>query len=355
MSSVDVRNIRKSYGPAIAVNDVEFFVGEGEFVSLLGPSGCGKTTTLRMIAGLVQPDQGSIILDGRDVVRLPPYKRNLGMVFQSYALFPHMTVAENIAFGLKMKGASPGDTQIKVREALDKVRLPHVADRYPRQLSGGQQQRIALARAIAFGPAVLLLDEPLSNLDLKLRMEMRVELKQLQRDLGITTVFVTHDQGEGLTMSDKVVVMNAGVIAQAGSPREIYEAPASRFVAEFIGEASLLDGEVTAKQGRDVVVKTKGGASISALSDADLRPGQRVTISVRPETVRIGSPNDAREGDNVIQGRLEHTAYGGAASRCIVRINGSEVISADVPEAAQTLGETVAVFWPRKTTNLLAV
>jgi putative spermidine/putrescine transport system ATP-binding protein len=235
--------IEKRYGATVAVAGLELEVHEGEFVTLLGPSGCGKTTTLGLIAGFFAPTRGEIYLKGRPVAELPPFRRDIGVVFQDYALFPHMTAGENVAFGLKMRNLSKAETEARVREALDLVQLAGFAERRPLQLSGGQRQRVALARALVIRPTVLLLDEPLSNLDLKLREEMRVEIAALQRRLGITTVFVTHDQGEALVMSDRIAVMNAGRIEQVGRPAEIYERPATRFVAEFIGRMNFFTRE----------------------------------------------------------------------------------------------------------------
>jgi putative spermidine/putrescine transport system ATP-binding protein len=233
--------LSKRFGTMTAVDAIDLTVAQGEFVTLLGPSGCGKTTTLNMIAGFIPPDAGSIRLRGKAVEALPPFRRDLGLVFQDYALFPHMTVAENVAFGLRMRHVPRPEIAQRVSEALDLVQLGHLGDRRPLQLSGGQRQRVALARALVIRPAMLLLDEPLSNLDLKLREEMRVEISALQRRLGIATVFVTHDQGEALTMSDRIAVMRHGRIEQVGAPDDIYERPATRFVAGFIGTANLID------------------------------------------------------------------------------------------------------------------
>jgi len=231
--------LEKHYGATTAVAGIDLTVGHGEFVTLLGPSGCGKTTTLALIAGFVPPSAGEIYLKGRSVADLPAFRRDIGVVFQDYALFPHMTAGQNVAFGLKMRKTAPNEIGQRVKEALDLVQLRGLAERRPLELSGGQRQRVALARALVIRPAVLLLDEPLSNLDLKLREEMRVEIAGIQRRLGITTVFVTHDQGEALVMSDRIAVMNAGRIEQIGRPAEIYEKPASRFVAEFIGRMNF--------------------------------------------------------------------------------------------------------------------
>jgi ABC-type Fe3+/spermidine/putrescine transport system ATPase subunit len=247
-AALRLAGIAKRYGPVAAVDGVDLEVREGEFLTLLGPSGCGKTTTLGLIAGFFPPSAGEIYLKGKPVAGLPPFKRDIGVVFQDYALFPHMTAGDNVAFGLRMRRVEKSQVQKQVHEALDLVQLRGLADRRPLELSGGQRQRVALARALVIRPAVLLLDEPLSNLDLKLREEMRVEIAGLQRRLGITTVFVTHDQGEALVMSDRIAVMNAGRIEQLGRPAEIYERPATRFVAEFIGRMNFFarDGQVVA-------------------------------------------------------------------------------------------------------------
>jgi len=239
VSELRLAGLEKRYGATVAVAGIDLEVREGEFMTLLGPSGCGKTTTLGLIAGFFPPSAGEIYLKGQPVASLPPFKRDIGVVFQDYALFPHMTAGENVGFGLRMRNVEPGEIGKRVREALDLVQLGGLAERRPLELSGGQRQRVALARALVIRPAVLLLDEPLSNLDLKLREEMRVEIAGLQRRLGITTVFVTHDQGEALVMSDRIAVMNAGRIEQVGAPAEIYERPATRFVAEFIGRMNF--------------------------------------------------------------------------------------------------------------------
>ena len=241
MSELRLAGLEKCYGATVAVAGIDLEVREGEFMTLLGPSGCGKTTTLGLIAGFFPPSAGEIYLKGQPVAGLPPFKRDIGVVFQDYALFPHMSAGENVAFGLRMRNIQTGEIGQRVREALDLVQLSGLAERRPLELSGGQRQRVALARALVIRPAVLLLDEPLSNLDLKLREEMRVEIAGLQRRLGITTVFVTHDQGEALVMSDRIAVMNAGRIEQVGSPSEIYERPATRFVAEFIGRMNFFN------------------------------------------------------------------------------------------------------------------
>ena len=242
MADLSLNGLSKHYGDFYAVREVSLTIADGEFLVLLGPSGCGKTTTLRMVAGFIEPSAGHVRLAGQDVTLLPPWKRNAGMVFQSYALFPHMTVAQNVAFGLEMRKLPRADIERRVEEALALVRLGGYGGRLPRQLSGGQQQRVALARALAIRPDVLLLDEPLCNLDAKLRQEVRVEIRELQRQLGLTTVMVTHDQEEALTMADRLVVMNEGSVRQVGSQRDLYERPADRFVAGFVGRSTFLAG-----------------------------------------------------------------------------------------------------------------
>src|SRR5215813_7776791 len=244
MARLEIDRVSKHYGDVIAVRDLTLDVADGEFVVLLGPSGCGKTTTLRVVAGFAEPSAGSVVLGERDITRLPPWKRNAGLVFQNYALFPHLTVAQNVAFGLEMRKVAPAESASRIGDVLRLVRLEHLAGRLPRQLSGGQQQRVALARALVFRPDVLLLDEPLSNLDAKLRQDVRVEIRELQRKLGLTTVMVTHDQEEALTMADRLVVMNEGRIRQVGSQQDLYERPAEKFVADFVGRSTFIDGRM---------------------------------------------------------------------------------------------------------------
>jgi spermidine/putrescine ABC transporter ATP-binding subunit len=287
---IEIRGVSKRYSDSLAVDDVSIDIRRGEFLTLLGPSGCGKTTTLNMIAGFVTPTMGSIAIRGTPVTDLPPFERDTSMVFQSYALFPHMTVFDNVAFGLRMRRTAAAEVRRRVAEALEKVHLHDLDKRYPRQLSGGQQQRVALARAIVTRPAVLLLDEPLSNLDLKLREAMRIELKILQRDLGITSVYVTHDQGEALAMSDRIAVMNRGRVEQVGTPDDVYESPASLFAASFVGATNLLEGRVVDVDRTGPVVELVGGGSVRARPNPDLARGDLVTISVRPEkaSMRMG-------------------------------------------------------------------
>src|SRR6187401_833649 len=296
MARLQLSGITKRYGDFKAADDVSLDIADGEFLVLLGPSGCGKTTTLRIIAGFIEPTSGTVRLGDRDITTLPPWKRNTGLVFQSYALFPHMSVAENIAFGLEMRSMPKAQMAPRIAEALRLVRLDHLGDRLPRQLSGGQQQRVALARALVFRPDVLLLDEPLSNLDAKLRQDVRVEIRELQRKLGLTTVMVTHDQEEALTMADRLVVMNEGSVCQVGSQRDLYERPATRFVAGFVGRSTFLAGTVEAP-GR---FRTDGGFTLACAGGS---PG-RAVLSLRPERIEIGL--QPRSGlDNSLSGTVE--------------------------------------------------
>ncbi|CAJ1004193.1 Spermidine/putrescine import ATP-binding protein PotA [Brevibacillus aydinogluensis] len=281
---VELRNIMKKFQNNVVVRDFNLQVEQGEFVSFLGPSGCGKTTTLNMIAGFLDPDEGELLIKGRRMNGVPPYKRELGMVFQTYSLFPHMTVAENVAYGLKLRKVGKAEMQERVKRVLELVKLPHVAERYPKQLSGGQRQRIAIARALVIEPSLLLLDEPLSNLDAKLREELRDELKRLHQEIGVTTIFVTHDQEEALSLSDRIVVLNHGRVEQIGTPEEIYNRPASEFDHTFIGKTNRLEGVVLAQDGESLTVKTMGGLIVRAARQQRVFvPGERVAVFVRPE------------------------------------------------------------------------
>jgi putative spermidine/putrescine transport system ATP-binding protein len=310
--------IAKHYGATAAVAGIELTVSEGELVTLLGPSGCGKTTTLGLIAGFFPPTAGEIYLKGKPVSELPSFRRDIGVVFQDYALFPHMTAAENVAFGLKMRKVASSEIARRVKDALDLVKLDGLGERRPLAMSGGQRQRVALARALVVNPAVLLLDEPLSNLDLKLREEMRVEIVAIQRRLGITTIFVTHDQGEALVMSDRIAVMNAGRIEQVGDPAAIYEAPATRFVAEFIGRMNLFAGEVTA--GR--AVRLRAGPVVAIDVPADVAEGAAVHVAVRPERARLLRTQPAE--DLALAGTVRQVLYLGASREVRLDLAGGE-------------------------------
>ena len=315
-AAVELGQVVKRYGSFTAVERMDLKVPEGSFVTFLGPSGCGKTTTLRMIAGLESVTEGEIQIKSRRVNELPIYKRNLGLVFQNYALFPHKTIFDNVAFGLKYRKVSKSETAQRVREALALVELPQMEDRYPGQLSGGQQQRIALARAIVIRPDVLLLDEPLSALDANLRENMRVELKRIQHKLGVTTIFVTHDQSEALAMSDQVIVMSQGRVEQVGSPEEVYGRPATEFVADFLGNSNRFDGEVVARNGDRLRVRLRDGAEFLAETDAGEAPGAAVKLVIRAEKVQVREPGaEAADDETVLEGRVDAVDYQGVAAR----------------------------------------
>lgn len=306
-----------------AVNHVTLQIKDGEFFSLLGPSGCGKTTSLRMIAGFELPTVGEVFLHGKPMGRIPPFQRAVNTVFQNYALFPHMTIGENVAFGLQMKGVPKADIGPRVKEALDMVRLPGYENRKPKQMSGGQQQRVALARALVNRPEVLLLDEPLGALDLKLRKEMQLELKTLQREVGITFIYVTHDQEEALTMSDRIAVMNKGVALQVGNSADIYERPNSRFVADFIGETSFMRGTIQSQQARAITVMLDGGLTVSAMSDSTFSNGLAVSVAVRPEKMHLNSKLTL---DNQLPGHVVSVVYIGTDTHYAVNLTNGQSI-----------------------------
>ena len=321
--AIELRGIVKRYGAVTALGGATLSIRDNEFFTLLGPSGCGKTTLLRVIAGFEEVTAGEIRLYGEDIGNLPPHRRPINTVFQHYALFPHMTVAENVAFGMQMLGVPAGEIEAQTLAMLDLVKLGPFASRRPAQLSGGQQQRVALARAMAPRPKVLLLDEPLSALDLKLRQSMRMELKQLQQETGITFVFVTHDQEEALTMSDRIAVMSAGRIQQVGAAREIYEEPRNRFVADFIGETNLLDVTVAAISDGIADCALAGGQRVPAEPTGPAAPGDKGSISIRPEHLRLTT---AERGGG-IAGVVERLIYLGTDTQHLVRIeDGSEVL-----------------------------
>jgi putative spermidine/putrescine transport system ATP-binding protein len=339
---LEVRNLAKRFTPQSVVGPLTFSVAAGEFVSLLGPSGCGKTTTLRCIAGFETPSEGSILLDGRSIEAQPPNRRNIGLVFQNYALFPHLTIFENIAFGLRLRRVGDAELQRRVRNALELVGLPDLARRYPRQLSGGQQQRIAIARSVVLEPRILLFDEPLSNLDLKLRVSMRKELRELQRRLGKSTVYVTHDQGEALALSDRIVVMSNGRIEQIGTPREIYERPANAFVADFIGSSNLFDAVVERTERNATIIRTDRGVTLRAAS-VTYAAGDRVVAMVRPERIRFADA-DEPEGDNRLTVHLkEATFLGQDLQLSLGSDNGQELIAVTQGSAAVRVPATGGV------------
>ncbi|BBK29581.1 putative spermidine/putrescine transport system ATP-binding protein [Stella humosa] len=358
MSQVTLRHLAKRFGSVAAVDDVDLEVREGELVALLGPSGCGKTTTLRMIAGFIAASSGQILIGDKDVTHLPPYRRNTGMVFQGYALFPHMTVFQNVAFGLEMRRVSKADIAPRVAEALRLVQLGHLGDRLPRQLSGGQQQRVALARALVIRPEVFLLDEPLSNLDAKLRLSVRIEIRQLQQSLGLTTVFVTHDQEEALTLADRLVVMSQGRVQQIGSPTELYERPANHFVADFIGRSNFLEGTVTAPGH----FRTKGGLDV-AFADTGAGPRGAGVLAIRPEKASLQAGDAA--GPNAFAAQVSFVTYLGSATEVRARLASGEEVTVTQPNAtpvddprrataALAVGTPVTVSWPPAAALLLA-
>ncbi len=343
MPQLRLEGVTKRFGSVVAVDDVNLGIEHGEVMSILGPSGCGKTTTLRLIAGFLKPDKGRILMGGSDVTDLPPEKRNVGMVFQNYALWPHMTVYDNIAFGLKIRKMPKEEIRRKVREVLELVRLEGFESRYPPQLSGGQQQRVALARALALEPQVLLMDEPLSNLDAKLREEMRFEVRELQKKLSITTVYVTHDQAEALAISDRIAIMNKGKIVQVGSPSEIYDNPANQFVASFIGISNFIEGELEAVEGGYGVVRLESGSRVTCRLSSRLleegKPSGRVLIVVRPENIELAG----RDSENVLEVRVTRKIYLGNVVDYRVDLDGAELRLLLPPEKSLGLGERVRI------------
>jgi len=324
MAYLELINISKNFTNVVAVQDFNLKIEKGQLVSFLGPSGCGKTTTLRMIAGFETPDEGTILLDGEDISNIPPNKRGIGMVFQAYALFPNMTIQENVVFGLKMQHKPKTEMALAADKVLDLVRLKNTAKRYPHQLSGGQQQRIALARALAIEPRVLLLDEPLSALDAEVRVALRGEIRRIQSNLGITTVYVTHDQEEALSISDLVVVMNGGLIEQIGTPQEIYRKPNTRFVATFIGTANEFKGIVESENR----VKCDE-ITISTTRVADHSIGSKVVVLVRPENIEVFDQRPSGMLVNIFEGEIETITFHGAITRLGINAGG-KIITADV-------------------------
>lgn len=314
MTQVRLDSIRKNFGDTVAVNDVSFQINSGDLFFLLGPSGCGKTTLLRMIAGFSTPTGGSIHIGDRDVTKLGAEKRDTGMVFQSYALWPHMSVHQNVAFGLKVRKLSKPDIEREVARALELVRMDPYAHRRPNELSGGQQQRVALARALAFKPTVLLLDEPLSNLDAKLRIEMRNEIRRIVDELGITTIYVTHDQKEALSLADGMVVMSEGKVIHQGAPRELYHRPRNRFTAEFLGETNLFSGDIERHEGDLRILQTIFGSLSSTTSDPDAPSNGKVSLSIRPESLRRSDSNTP-QSHNRIAGKLLETVFLGEVAQ----------------------------------------
>ncbi|MEK6303170.1 MAG: ABC transporter ATP-binding protein [Acidobacteriota bacterium] len=350
---VSLSNVTKRFGAVTAVDSVSLAVRRGEFLTLLGPSGCGKTTLLRIIAGFESPDHGRVVLGGNDVTELPPYRRDVTTVFQHYALFPHLNVFDNVAFGLERRRVPGEQIRKRVREALELVKLEGLDRRQPSELSGGQKQRVALARALVLEPRVLLLDEPLAALDLKLRKQMQLELKLLQQRVGISFVYVTHDQEEALTMSDRVIVMNDGRIEQTGLPREIYETPATEFVAGFIGVSNILEGTVDSVSDHLTTVKV-GALSFSAVGD-DSRPGDRVRVVLRPEKLSLTTESS----NEAFKGKIEAAVYLGESTQWRVAIEDGRTLTVleqnrhRCQSAHERLGETVFITWEPESAVIL--
>jgi len=353
-SSVELKNLSKQFGAHSAVRDVSLQIKRGEFFSLLGPSGCGKTTTLRLLAGFDNPSSGEIFINGSLANGAPPYARDVNLVFQSYALFPHMNVYQNVAFGLEMKKLSRSQIQPMVEAALSLVRLTGLESRFPKQLSGGQQQRVALARALVTHPSVLLLDEPLGALDLKLRKEMQLELKKLQRKLNITFIYVTHDQEEALTMSDRIAVMHHGRVVQVGRPEEIYEQPATRFVADFIGETNFIEGEIISCDPPWVKVDAQG-IQMNALGIPPYEKGREVVIAIRPEKIWINKES-APPSENQFTGLIEELVYLGTDTRYLVRLSDELILTVrqqNLDHSAFRKGDRVYLGWPAPCAQVL--
>jgi putative spermidine/putrescine transport system ATP-binding protein len=338
-----LERLRKTYGATIAVAELSATIPKGKMLALLGPSGCGKTTTLRMVAGFIAPTSGRILLGNRDITKLPPHKRDAGLVFQNYALFPHMTAAENIAFGLKRRGVARPEIAQRVAAIIDKLKLTGLAERLPRQLSGGQQQRVAVARALVINPSILLLDEPFSNLDAKLREGTGLELSRLQREFGLTSIFVTHDQSEAMNIADTIAVMKDGELQQIGSASEIYEQPANRFVAEFIGRANFLPGRVVGREGQSATIELDAGVTLRATdSTNNLRPGDRAIVLLRPEAVTLAQAGEP----GTITGRVDAVSYQGAAVYVHARLKDDTTVTcATTPELSRRaiVGEAIGL------------
>jgi spermidine/putrescine transport system ATP-binding protein len=350
--SVRMEGVTKRFGDLAAVRELDLDVERGEFFTLLGPSGCGKTTTLRIVAGFEEPSEGRVLLDGEDVTGLPPFQRPTNTVFQSYALFPHLSVERNVAFGLQRKKVGRDEVKRRVAEELERVGLTREGNRKPRQLSGGQQQRVALARALVNRPAVLLLDEPLGALDLKLRKQLQIELKNIQRDVGITFIYVTHDQEEALTMSDRIAVMNHGVIEQVDEPETIYERPRTTFVAGFIGVSNLMPGEVVSANGHGAEIKLDAGVTVRTESEG-ATSGERVHAVVRPEKLELHRKDDpVPSGRASVEGIIESSLYLGTATQVVVKLGDGTGMTVLVPnideEARQRMpgaGADVRLAW----------
>lgn len=358
MIEVNLDHVSKQFGNVKGVANVNVRIQPGEFFTFLGPSGCGKTTTLRMIAGFYYPSAGRILFGSSDVTTLPPNKRNTGMVFQNYALFPHMTVFENIAFGLQVRKVAKSEIVRRVERAQKQVHLEGYGSRRIDQLSGGQQQRVALARALVIEPQILLLDEPLSNLDAKLREETRIEIKRLQLELGITTIYVTHDQAEAMAMSDRIMVMQGGVVQQIGSPADIYHRPVNRFVASFIGESNLWEGTVERIADGEAVIRIAPDLALTGLAanaspDCRLETGKRVTMSIRPESIRESLPGEPM--DNVVCGSVIISEFTGVSVNYVSQAAGRQLKAMFVNQGHRVRGrgESISLFIPKESIYFL--
>jgi putative spermidine/putrescine transport system ATP-binding protein len=354
MAYLELLDLHRDFGAVKALDGVHVQLEQGEFLSLLGPSGCGKTTALRLVAGFDRPDAGRIVVDGRDVTRVPPNKRNMGMVFQAYSLFPNMTAAGNVEFGLRIRGRGKAGRRKRVLELLELVGLGHAVDRYPHQLSGGMQQRVALARALAIEPRVLLLDEPLSALDAKVRVQLREEIRRIQLELGITTLYVTHDQEEALAISDHVAVMYGGVIEQMGTPAEMYTAPATPFVAEFIGTMNRLEARIVDPATGDVAV---GGRRFRLEAARGRREGERVLVLIRPETLEVSAAGNGGADGNTVRGEVITQTFLGPVTR-VKLVGDGTTFTADMAPARATalpVGSNVVVQVPVEGPRLLTL
>ncbi len=350
MVNLTLEHVSKYYGEVNAAFKIDLTINDGEFFTFLGPSGCGKTTTMRMIAGLESPSDGKILYDEKDVTRLPPFKRNTGMVFQNYALWPHMKVRENIAYGLEVRKTPKAEVKRKVQDVIDLVGLTGMGDRFPNQLSGGQQQRVALARVLVIEPDILLLDEPLSNLDAKLRVEMREEIKAIQRKLGITTIYVTHDQEEAMAVSDRIAIQDHGKIMQVGTPKDIYDKPENLFIATFIGKGALIEGMVEGLG--DYAKVTIGESFLEGVNTGDtkLEDAQHVACVMRPESFFLDAPEDPH---NILEGEIEWSAFFGSRVEVKVKI-GETSLLIDAPTNREYIaGETLKVYVPKDKTIVL--
>lgn len=352
MVKVELKNVTKRFDEVIAANDVNLTINDGEFFTFLGPSGCGKTTSMRMIAGLEFPTEGTIFYDDADVTQLPSFKRNTGMVFQNYALWPHMKVAENVAYGLEIRKLQKDEIKKKVDDVLELVGLAGMGDRFPNQLSGGQQQRVALARVLVVEPDILLLDEPLSNLDAKLRVEMREEIKDIQRKLGITTIYVTHDQEEAMAVSDRIAIQNHGKIMQVGTPQEIYNKPDNLFIATFIGKGALLEG--TVQDTGDLISVETDGSTLDGINTGKqmINKGDSVACVLRPESFHLSEPD---EPYNIIDGVIEWSAFVGAVSEVKIMIGEATLMIDAPPDREYASGEHMKVYVPKTKTVVLPI